>query len=289
MKFFERGALLTVVTGAVLTAFSQIAFAAAPQAGAVTGRPDHLLCDSLAEPLGLDAKQLQLSWQLHDARIGAHQTAYDIQVATKPALLAAGKADVWDSGRVASGSSVDVAYAGPALEAQTRYYWRVLVWDKDGKSYPASGMSWWETGLMSQANWQAKWIGYEEKEELSVRQSGAEWITNPGQDNFKTTGETHHAFRFGFDIEKPVRHAALLCNRERLDGRLDEWQRVAGRATASALEAGPVEDLDAHRCDAAASPGQESACGGRGSLFRQSERHAGDERKPDTDERLSVR
>jgi alpha-L-rhamnosidase len=209
MKFFERGALLTVVAGAVLTAFSQIAFAAAPQAGAVAGRPDHLQCDSLVEPLGLDAKQPLLSWQLQDARTGARQTAYNIQVATKPALLAAGKADVWDSGRVASGSSVDVAYAGPALEAQTRYYWRVLVWDQDGKPYPASGMSWWETGLMSQANWQAKWIGYEEKEEQSVRQSGAEWITNPGQDNFKTTGETHHAFRFGFDVEKPVRHAAL--------------------------------------------------------------------------------
>lgn len=29
----------------------------------------------------------------------------------------------------------------------------------DGNPYPWSKVSWFETGLMSQANWQAKWIG----------------------------------------------------------------------------------------------------------------------------------
>ena len=75
------------------------------------------------------------------------QTAYQIQIATRPELLSA-TPDVWDSGRVESAQSVGVKYAGPALTASTRYYWRVQAWDRDGVAYPASEASWWEAGLM---------------------------------------------------------------------------------------------------------------------------------------------
>jgi alpha-L-rhamnosidase len=204
MKICVRAALLAISTGALLSVFPHPALAAA-----VTGKPDHLRCDSLTTPLGLDAQHPLLSWQLQDTRTGARQTAYQIQIATKLALLEAAKADIWDSGRISSSSSIDVAYAGPALEAMKRYYWRVLVWDKDGKPYPASTVSWWETGLMSKDTWQAKWIGYEEKEERTIRESAAQWITNTGQESYKATGPTHHAFRFGFELVKPVRRATL--------------------------------------------------------------------------------
>ena len=35
---------------------------------------------------------------------------------------------MWDSGQVASARRYDVAYAGPALQSRTRYYWRVKAW-----------------------------------------------------------------------------------------------------------------------------------------------------------------
>ncbi len=81
------------------------------------------------------------AWQLQDPGFAARQTAYRLEVATKPTILTSGQPDVWDSGRVASDKSFGVVYAGPALTASTRYYWRVEVWDKDGKPYPASDVT----------------------------------------------------------------------------------------------------------------------------------------------------
>ena len=111
----------------------------------------------------MDTERPTLSWQLRDPRDGARQTAYQIQVASSPQNLAASKADVWDTGKVRSDISRGVAYAGPALQPSKRYFWRVLAWDRDGKPYSRRAMStWWETGLLKQENWKAKWIGYEE-------------------------------------------------------------------------------------------------------------------------------
>src|SRR5579862_7481751 len=129
-----------------------------------TNKPEKLKCESLTTPLGMDAPKPLLSWQLRDSREGARQTAYQIRVASNLSLLESGKADIWDSGRIQSENSVGVSYAGPALVSSKRYFWRVLIWDRDGKPYPASDATWWETGLLEQKNWNAKWIGFEEKE-----------------------------------------------------------------------------------------------------------------------------
>ncbi len=172
-------------------------------------KPSGLRVDSLVEPLGIDSAQPLLSWQLHDARSGAMQTAYQIQVASKAALLAKGTADIWDSGRVTSGQSVNVSYAGRTLEAQTRYYWRVNVWDKDQHAYPASDASWWETGLLSPANWRGKWIGFEQDEHHRLRDSGATWISNAAPANSSVTGDVLHTFRFHFDVSKPLKRVVL--------------------------------------------------------------------------------
>ena len=71
-------------------------------------------------------------------------------------------------------------------------------------------MSWWETGLLNQKNWQAKWIGYEEEEHRRLRQADAVWITNAGSEDFKDSGDTHHDFRFVFDLPNAVKHADLF-------------------------------------------------------------------------------
>ena len=160
------------VTGLATILCLAPAFAASP-----AGKPTHLTCDSLTQPLGIDSSQPLFSWQLQDAGFAARQTAYRIEVASKPAMLTGGKPDVWDSGRITSDKSVGVVYGGPELAASTRYYWRVEAWDKDGKPYPASDASWWETGLLKET-WKAQWIGYEDPEHRAVRKSGATWITN---------------------------------------------------------------------------------------------------------------
>ncbi len=90
-------------------------------------QPAQLTCDSLVTPLGIDDPRPRLSWQLRDPSFGARQSAYQIQIATKPSRLTQDKPDIWDSGKIASDRSVGVPYAGPALTAEKRYYWRVKV------------------------------------------------------------------------------------------------------------------------------------------------------------------
>ncbi|HEY1924772.1 MAG TPA: family 78 glycoside hydrolase catalytic domain [Candidatus Acidoferrum sp.] len=177
------------------------------------GKPEKLECESLVTPLGMDVEKPLLSWQLRDSRDGARQTAYELQVASSEAGLTAGKADVWDSGKVESGASIGVAYGGPQMQASKRYFWRVLVWDRERKPYPASDVSWWETGLLKQENWKAKWIGYEESEERAVRESGAKWITNADTGSTEKD-KTTHAFRFRFSVNGAVRRANLYATGE---------------------------------------------------------------------------
>lgn len=195
-------------------AFNIFFLAISTIAAATTGKPTQLRCDSLVTPLGVDDMQPLLSWQLQDNRLGAKQTAYEIQVASQSSRLGVDKADIWDSGRIASDQSVNVQYAGPVLQATKRYFWRVKVWDIDGKLYPASDVSWWETGLFDAGNWRAKWIGYEEPEHQALRQANASWISNPGSDDAKASGDTHHNFRFLADVPAKFRHADLFVTGE---------------------------------------------------------------------------
>jgi alpha-L-rhamnosidase len=171
-------------------------------AAPLSTRPTALRCDSLTEPLGIDSPQPILSWQLRDTTWGARQTAYEITVFSKQPTTSSAKPDVWDSGRVSSATSNGVPYGGPALLAETRYYWRVEVWGKDEQPYPVSAATWWETGLLKRENWHAQWIGYEEPELHSIRESGATWITNATPPSPPAAAnDTHHAFRFPFTLK----------------------------------------------------------------------------------------
>lgn len=171
--------------------------------------PAALRVDELVTPLGIDDPQPRFSWQLRDQRQGAKQTAYRLTISSRPELLAAGKADVWDSGRVVSGQSVAVPYAGPSIVPSTRYFWRVLIWDQNDKPSLGSPVSWWESGLMKH-EWKAKWIGWETAEEQAVRNSRAVWITDPDAGPAPAHGDEEHiAYRIRLDLTKPIKQATL--------------------------------------------------------------------------------
>ena len=77
------------------------------------------------------------------------QTAYQVQVTLDDQM-------VWDSGRKESDQSVLVEYAGPTLQAEQIYTYRVMVWDNH-KETAVAGSS-FETGLLAGTNFQAEWI-----------------------------------------------------------------------------------------------------------------------------------
>ncbi|HUB00868.1 MAG TPA: family 78 glycoside hydrolase catalytic domain [Terracidiphilus sp.] len=185
----------------------------AQKAAALDG-PVELQVDNLPLPLGVDDPAPQFSWRLHDPARGARQTAYEVFVASEPGLLDNGrKADVWDSGRIESGESLNLRYAGPALKPTTRYYWRVRVWGAAGRPYTDSKTAWWETGLMTDAAWRAQWIGYETPEEAAVRHAGAQWIANPESHELaaEKKPEQQYAYRTTIQLTKPVKFAALYA------------------------------------------------------------------------------
>ncbi|RIJ76791.1 hypothetical protein D1871_10525, partial [Nakamurella silvestris] len=116
-----------------------------------------LRTNSIENPLGIAGTAPLLSWQLSSAGRGVTQGRYEIHVASSEAGLAA--PDVWNSGTVTSAQSLDVLYAGPALTSRTRYYWSVKVWDADGTASAWSAPAWFETAMLSTAEWTSSWIG----------------------------------------------------------------------------------------------------------------------------------
>ena len=204
-----KGRYFSVAFGCISAFAVLVATPSAWSASAVLGKPTALKADSLTRPLGIDTAKPLLSWQLQDGTWGAKQTAYEVIVSSKLSASGMLKPDIWDSGRVVSGQSVDVSYAGPALNGQKRYYWQVRVWGKDGKPYPVSDASWWETGLLTASEWKAKWIGYEAPELHSVREAGATWITNSAVPSYTSRADTTHDFRFSFPVQNRVKRAVL--------------------------------------------------------------------------------
>jgi alpha-L-rhamnosidase len=78
-------------------------------------------------PVGVDDATPRFSWRIEGDTKGLAQTAYQILVATSPGLLAAGKADLWDSGEVKSNAAV-ANYAGKPLPSSTWIHWTVRTW-----------------------------------------------------------------------------------------------------------------------------------------------------------------
>lgn len=115
-----------------------------------------LTCEHLVNPLGIDAIHPRLSWRLEDQRKGAVQQAYQILLGQDSLALLKETKDSWDSGKQFS-SAMLVPYNGAQLKPQTKYYWKVKIWDKDGVS-TRSEIASFETGMMGMDLWKGKWI-----------------------------------------------------------------------------------------------------------------------------------
>jgi len=77
-----------------------------------------LRCEYLVAPRGIDELKPRLSWMLDSDRRGARQHAYRVRVASTPDQLAAGDADLWDSGRIESAQTAQLEYAGRPLRSR---------------------------------------------------------------------------------------------------------------------------------------------------------------------------
>jgi alpha-L-rhamnosidase len=141
-----------------------------------------LRCEYAVDPMGTDVAQPRLSWRLESQQRGQRQTAYQVLVASSLARLRQNQGDLWDSGRVNADRSSHVLYAGPALPSRARAYWKVRVWDKNGRGSGYSPPAFWEMGLLMPADWQAGWIGLKTPWPGEEQWAQARWIWFPEGD-----------------------------------------------------------------------------------------------------------
>lgn len=117
-----------------------------------------LTVEGREELSGTDIVKPRLSWKLGGEGRDITQTAYRVLVASKPADLEEGKADLWDSGLIQDGNSLNILYAGKNLKSYQQCFWKVKVVTNEQKESWSKTAS-WSVGLLDSADWKAKWIG----------------------------------------------------------------------------------------------------------------------------------
>lgn len=124
---------------------------------------ENLKVEHMVEPIGLDVKQPQFSWNLKSIEgvRGISQKAYQLVVKDVQGVV------LWDTGKIVDGASIGIKYNGIELKPENRYNWTLKVWDQKDETQEKS--SWFETGLNMQrnglGNWDnASWIGGQNKE-----------------------------------------------------------------------------------------------------------------------------
>ncbi len=146
---------------AVLISITRADVPAPAAAQPSTCHPERLRCEYLVNPLGLDVSQPRLDWILtgtSETPRNLSQGSYQILVASSPELLARDQGDLWDSGKVASGETAHIAYAGKPLASREICCWKVRVTDSLGRPSAWSDTASWEMGLLHPEDWSAKWI-----------------------------------------------------------------------------------------------------------------------------------
>ncbi|MBQ0144039.1 MAG: family 78 glycoside hydrolase catalytic domain [Bacteroidales bacterium] len=136
------------------------------QTGMMAGvKAKGLRCEFTVDPECIDAQSPRLSWIMESGARGDRQTAYQILVASSRKELTKRKADIWNTGKVESGESVSIEYSGARLESMKDYYWKVRVWNADGKASRWSKPARWSMGLLSKDAWKgAEWIAFKDRE-----------------------------------------------------------------------------------------------------------------------------
>ena len=118
-----------------------------------------LKCENLIDPLGIDNVTPHFSWKLKGDGWKGGQTYYEIQVASDSILLVQNKADLWNTGKLKSKTSVMVPYRGKTLTSRSLCYWRVRVWDVKKQASSWSPVARFGVGILDQSQMKGEYIG----------------------------------------------------------------------------------------------------------------------------------
>lgn len=165
-------------------------------------------CEYRNNPIGIDVLSPGLSWKLQSSKHNVMQVAYQILVSGSQSNLDKNIGEVWDSKKVISSQSIQVAYKGIKLLSTKTYYWKVRVWDNSGKPSAWSTSAFWQMGLLYSDDWKgAKWIAYEKLADSNVNSLP----TDDKKDKYNENNVLP-MFRKGFKVTKTVKKATAFIS-----------------------------------------------------------------------------
>lgn len=121
---------------------------------------EELKCENLHNPLGIDKTAPRFSWKIKSTKNGTTQSAFQVLVASDKQQLKKNEADLWDSGKIASASSLWIKYEGEPLKPGSHAYWKIRVWDEAENISDWSQPAEFGIGLLGENDWQADYIGF---------------------------------------------------------------------------------------------------------------------------------
>ena len=122
--------------------------------------PVDLKCNFWKNPLGVDVTNPVLGWTIKTnlRQRGIKQSAYQILVASSSEKLKKGNGDLWISGKITSEQMGQVVYAGKTLLSSQECWWKVKIWNEQGKPSAWSEPAQWTMGVLNNSDWKGQWI-----------------------------------------------------------------------------------------------------------------------------------
>jgi len=122
--------------------------------------PTDLQCNFRKNPFGVDVTNPVLGWTINTnpQTRAMHQTGYRILVAASEEDLKNGRGNLWDSGKVISDQMGQIVYSGVPLLSSQACWWKVKIWNGQGKSSEWSKPARWIMGVLKNTDWKAQWI-----------------------------------------------------------------------------------------------------------------------------------
>jgi len=118
-----------------------------------------LKCENLINPNAIDNISPHLSWKISYEGGKLKQQFYEIQASSDSLALTTGGADMWDTGKFESSSSVMITYSGETLYSRSLFYWRVRIWNEKDEVSAWSYIARVGVGILNKDEWKGKFIG----------------------------------------------------------------------------------------------------------------------------------
>ena len=167
-----------------------------------------LTCGYRVNPIGIDEPEPLLGWQ-YAPLYGIEQTAYRVIVAETEEQLRKNSGDLWDSGKILSSQCQNVRYGGKPLRSGQYCYWKVQVWYSDGRVSEWSKPAFWSMGILSEKEWDGKWISSRFANVSTEKSYVSTWSNRP---DYAATDTAAVYLRKSFDTAGKIRRAtAFIC------------------------------------------------------------------------------